>query len=82
MPRLGSGTIAGVLKIPMCIGSAVSFFFHAKRHPREMGERDITAFLTYLAVEKNVAASKQNQALNALLFLYLNALLILSVSAR
>jgi hypothetical protein len=31
--------------------------FHAKRHPREMGERDITAFLNYLAVEKNVAAS-------------------------
>lgn len=44
--------------------------FHAKRHPREMGEREITAFLTYLAVEKNVAASTQNQALSALLFLY------------
>lgn len=44
--------------------------FHAKRHPREMGEREITAFLTYLAVQKNVAASTQNQALSALLFLY------------
>lgn len=44
--------------------------FHAKRHPREMGEREITAFLTYLAVTKNVAASTQNQALSALLFLY------------
>lgn len=44
--------------------------FHAKRHPTEMGEREITAFLTYLAVEKNVAASTQNQALSALLFLY------------
>lgn len=44
--------------------------FHAKRHPREMGEREITAFLTYLAVRKNVAASTQNQALSALLFLY------------
>jgi integrase len=44
--------------------------FHAKRHPREMGEREITAFLTFLAVKKNVAASTQNQALSALLFLY------------
>jgi integron integrase len=48
--------------------------FHAKRHPREMGEREVTAFLTYLAVEKNVAASTQNQALAALLFLYLKVL--------
>lgn len=45
-------------------------FFHAKRHPREMGELEVTAFLTYLAVEKNVAASTQNQALAAILFLY------------
>lgn len=44
--------------------------FHRKRHPCEMGEREITAFLTYLAVEKHVAASTQNQALSALLFLY------------
>ncbi len=43
--------------------------FHAKRHPREMGEREVTAFLTYLAVDKNVAASTQNQALSAILFL-------------
>ena len=35
-----------------------------------MGEREITAFLTYLAVAKNVAAATQNQALSALLFLY------------
>lgn len=44
--------------------------FQAKRHPREMGEREVTAFLTYLAVEKHVAASTQNQALAAILFLY------------
>ncbi len=44
--------------------------FHNKRHPREMAETDINAFLSYLAVERNVAASTQNQALNALLFLY------------
>ena len=35
-----------------------------------MGEREITAFLTYLALDKNVAASTQNQALSAFLFLY------------
>jgi len=44
--------------------------FHKKRHPREMGEQEITAFLTHLAVDKNVAASTQNQALSAILFLY------------
>lgn len=44
--------------------------FHGKRHPSEMGEQEITAFLTHLAVEKNVAASTQNQALAAILFLY------------
>jgi integron integrase len=44
--------------------------FHDKCHPREMGSPEITAFLTHLAVEQNVAASTQNQALCALLFLY------------
>jgi len=44
--------------------------FHGKRHPREMGETEIAAFLTHLAVARNVAASTQNQALNALVFLY------------
>jgi integron integrase len=44
--------------------------FHGKRHPLEMGEAEITAFLTNLAVEKHVAASTQNQALAAILFLY------------
>ena len=45
-------------------------FFHHKRHPEEMGEEVIAQFLTYLAVENHVAASTQNQALSALLFLY------------
>ena len=45
-------------------------FFHGKRHPREMGAAEIEAFLTDLAVQKQVAASTQNQALNALVFLY------------
>jgi integron integrase len=44
--------------------------FHGKRHPKEMAEPEVTAFLTYLAVQTNVAASTQNQALSALLFLY------------
>jgi integron integrase len=44
--------------------------FHDKRHPREMGEPEVSAFLTHLAVNRNVAANTQNQALNALVFVY------------
>ncbi len=44
--------------------------FHGLRHPRDLGEADITAFLSHLAVRERVSASTQNQALNALLFLY------------
>src|SRR5436853_3699779 len=44
--------------------------FHGKRHPRELDEKDISAFLSSLALEGKVAASTQNQALSALLFLY------------
>jgi len=44
--------------------------FHGGKHPREMGVDEIRAFLSYLAVERKVAASTQNQALNALLFMY------------
>jgi len=44
--------------------------FHHKRHPREMGSAEIEAFLTHLAVDQSVAASTQNQAFSALLFLY------------
>jgi integron integrase len=44
--------------------------FHRKRHPSEMGALEVTQFLTALAVERKVAASTQNQALGALLFLY------------
>lgn len=42
----------------------------AWRHPRDLGKAELEAFLSYLAVDRNVAASTQNQALNALLFLY------------
>jgi site-specific recombinase XerD len=44
--------------------------FHHKRHPREMREGEVNAFLTHLARDGGVAASTQNQALSALLFLY------------
>lgn len=44
--------------------------FHNKRHPEEMGKEEIEAFLTHLAVDKNVSASTQNQAFSAILFLY------------
>lgn len=45
-------------------------YFHQKRHPREMGAKEIQAYLTHLAVNRNVSPSTQNQALCALLFLY------------
>jgi integron integrase len=48
--------------------------FHNKRHPKNMATREIEAFLTHLAVDKNVAASTQNQAFSALLFLYRHVL--------
>jgi integron integrase len=43
---------------------------HGKRHPREMGGEEVTAYLTHLARDRNVSASTQGQALAALLFLY------------
>ena len=45
-------------------------FFHDKRHPQAMSAQDVEAFLTHLAVAGKVAASTQNQAKSALLFLY------------
>ncbi len=50
--------------------------FHNKRHPGEMGAPEIETFLTHLAVNRHVAASTQNQALSALLFLYREVLAI------
>jgi len=49
-------------------------FFHRVRHPVEMAEPEINAFLTHLAVKEKVSASTQNQALSALLFLYRHVL--------
>lgn len=48
--------------------------FHGKRHPRSMGAEEVTAFLSHLAVERSCAPSTQNQALNAILFLYRHVL--------
>lgn len=48
--------------------------FHRRRHPAELAEEEVNAFLTHLAVEKNVSASTQTQALCALLFLYRHVL--------
>lgn len=44
--------------------------FHQKRHPSEMGAPEVSAFLGWLATDRGVAASTQNQALSALLFMY------------
>ena len=49
-------------------------FFHGKRHPAGMGAAEVSAFLSWLAAERCVAAATQNQALSALLFLYKHVL--------
>jgi Site-specific recombinase XerD len=56
--------------------------FHGKRHPRELGESEVAKFLTSLATDHGVAASTQNQALNALLFLGLMAQLLYGSGLR
>ncbi len=53
------------------VGWAKRFIlFHHKRHPKDMAEPEVCKYLSFLATQKNVAASTQNQALNALVFLY------------
>ena len=49
-------------------------YYHNKQHPKHLSEQHINAFLTHLAVNRKVAASTQNQALCALVFLYRNVL--------
>jgi integron integrase len=49
-------------------------YFHNKRHPNEMGEKEVAQFLSDLAVRQNVAANTQNIALNALVFMYRNVI--------
>lgn len=48
--------------------------FHSKRHPDLMGKDEVEAFLTHLAIDRKVSPSTQNQALQAILFLYRNVL--------
>ncbi len=55
-------------------------FFHNKRHPAEMGEAEIAAFLSSLASESHVSASTQNQALAALVLLYTQLALALALT--
>jgi len=45
-------------------------YFHHKRHPQQMGAEEVQAYISYLANERQLAASTQNQALSAILFLY------------
>ena len=54
----------------MSVGHDRFILLHGKRHPAEMDKTEVEAFLTHLAVDRNVAPSTQNQALQALLFLY------------
>jgi integron integrase len=51
-----------------------SIVFHGRRHPRELGAPEVSAFLIWLAVKQHVAASTQNQALSGVLFLYRHVL--------
>jgi len=57
-----------------CLWVKRFIFFHDVRHPADMAEPEINAFLTHLAVKEKVSASTQNQALSALLFLYRHVL--------
>ena len=50
--------------------------YHSKRHPVDMGAAEVEAFLTYLATQRQVSSSTQNQALSAILFLYREVLAI------
>ncbi len=57
-----------------CLWVKRFIYFHKIRHPAEMAEPEINAFLTHLAVKDPVSASTQTQALSALVFLYRNVL--------
>jgi len=71
-----AATSATKMRIAMIIRSILlhPLTSNFERHPTEMGEREASDFLSHLAVKRNVAASTQNQALSALLFLYRHVL--------
>jgi hypothetical protein len=56
--------------------------FHGKRHPAQTGKQEGTAILTHLAARRDVAASTQNQALSAILFLYRDVLDLIRVGSK
>ena len=68
--RSGDGITATGPNKPICTGCKRFILFSCKRHPRELGAAEVTAFLNHLVPERRVAAETQNQALAALLFLY------------
>jgi len=55
--------------------------FHNKKHPKDMGKTEVEAFLSHLAINRNVSASTQNQAFNAIVFLYRQVLARISHQA-
>ena len=59
---------------PYCLWVKRFIYFHNVKHPDEMAEPEINAFLTHLAVKEKVSSSTQNQALAAILFLYRHVL--------
>lgn len=67
--NVGCVIIHCVWRSPNWAGRA-NFSFHDKQHPTNLRSAEITTFLTYLAVERDVAASTQAHALNTLVFLY------------
>ena len=50
--------------------------FHNKRHPKDMGEKEISQYISYLVTDRQVASSTQNQSINAIVFLYKQVLKI------
>ena len=81
-PRLGDRALAEMRKRNLSHRTQKAYLgwmrrfwqFHDRRDPAELGPAHVSAFLTHLAVERNVAASTQNQAIAALLFLYKHVL--------
>ncbi len=70
----GSNTTGYCIERTYCDWVERFIRFHGLRHPREMAEAEVGEFLTSLAPDGHVAASTQNQALSALLFLYKHVL--------
>ena len=57
-------------------------YFSGRRHPKDLGAAEVTAFLNHLSGERDVAAATQNQALSALLFLYMEARWLMARTTR